>query len=127
MSHGQQGPTGTRGSAPLYNVRFQIIEVLDYFVVRDNFALPVRLHADGQLYDRNTRLQPHSAHYATRQEAIEVAVWLTDRAAGYPFNMLMAEWPRTLKFSDKEGATWRARTIRADAYDWTKGSSGQRD
>jgi hypothetical protein len=87
-THGLQGPTGRRGC-----VRFQVIEVLDYFVVRDNYALPIRLHADGELYDRNTRLQPHSGHYGTRQEAVEVARWLTERAAGYPYNMLMAEWP----------------------------------
>jgi hypothetical protein len=36
---------------------------------------------------------PASQYYATRQEAIEVAVWLIDRAAGYPYNTLMAEWP----------------------------------
>ena len=65
-------------------LRFEIIAVLDYFVVRDNHALPVRLHADGELYDCNTRLQPHSEHYEDRRDAQAVADWLADRRAGYP-------------------------------------------
>ena len=115
-----------RFSTTGYRPRFEVLSVLDYFVVRDNHALPVRLHADGHMYDRNTRIQPHSEHYSDQRDAQAVADWLADRAAGYPYNMLMAKWPRSLALSDREGAMWDARTVRTD-WSWGAGSSGQTD
>jgi hypothetical protein len=61
----------------------------------------------------------------TQDEARVLAYWLNERERGYPKRDL--PWPRSLAFSDLEGATWHTRTVRADAYDWSKGSSGQTD
>lgn len=68
-----------------------------------------------------------SATYATIDEGLALLNWLHERAAGYP--KLDLPWPRSLALSDREGATWPARTVRADAYDWTwgAGSSGATD
>lgn len=63
------------------------------YCVRDTWALPVRLHARGVLYNRYERRSPHSSYYAAEDEAIAVAQWLTERAAGYPYNPLMAAHP----------------------------------
>ena len=59
--------------------------------VEDTFALPVRFHAGGQLFNRYERRQPHSAYYSTPLEALDVARWLTERAAGYPVNLLLCD------------------------------------
>jgi hypothetical protein len=72
----------------------------------------------------------HSQFYSTLAAAMVVRNWLHERELGYPTCAQFedgANWPRMLKFSDEEGATWRTRTVRADAYDWTKGSAGGRD
>lgn len=63
------------------------------FIVCDNFARPVRLHAGGKLYGPTVRHQPHSRYYETRAEADALVEWLEDRTHGYPYNLLMAEWP----------------------------------
>lgn len=61
------------------------------FIVADILALPVRLHADGVLYNRYERHQPHSHYYETRAEANTVRDWLEERAAGYPVNLVLAD------------------------------------
>jgi len=60
-------------------------------IVADTFALPVRFHANGILHNRYERHQPHSRYYATHEEAQAVADWLTERAAGYPVNLVLAD------------------------------------
>lgn len=78
------------------NIRFRVKHVPvpeGGHIVCDTFALPVRLHAGGVLYNRYERHQPHSAYYASHEDAQAVADWLVERAAGYPYNPLMAEWP----------------------------------
>lgn len=76
--------------------RFRIVHV-DVpnagFCVRDNCAIPVRLHANGILYNRRERHAPHSSYYATRAEAEALRVWLVDRYNRYLFNPLLAEAP----------------------------------
>jgi hypothetical protein len=62
-------------------------------IVEDTMALAVRLHAGGVLYNRYERHQPHSAYYETADEALAVANWLADRAANYPFNLLLSDTP----------------------------------
>jgi hypothetical protein len=86
-------------TVPCYSTRFKIGENHCGFFVLDRHLqqFPRRPfnRGDWRLSD-----EPHvasingaSRYYKTRAEAIDVAVWLTDRAAGYPYNMLMAEWP----------------------------------
>jgi hypothetical protein len=58
------------------------------YIVRDNHSWPC-----ARRYRAKT-FQPHSQYYVTQAEAQHVADWLTERAAGYPWNPVMHEWPR---------------------------------
>lgn len=78
------------------NVRFHVKHVPvpgAGYIVCDTWALPVRLHADGVLYNRYERHAPHSHYYDTYEAAEAVATWLVDRVAGYPFNLALADSP----------------------------------
>lgn len=63
------------------------------YIVCDTWALPVRLHVGGVLYNRDTRHPPHSAYYDDPADALDVALWLTERAAGYPWNPALWDGP----------------------------------
>jgi hypothetical protein len=76
--------------------RFEIIHVPvpgGGFIVRDNYAMPIPLIAGGSRFKYN-RHQPHSRYYDTREDAIAVAMWLIERAAGYPPSRELVENPR---------------------------------
>ena len=61
------------------------------FIVCDTMGLLTRLHAGGVLYNRFERVQPRSAYYDTEADAQAVTDWLTERAAGYPVNLMLCD------------------------------------
>lgn len=59
------------------------------YLVRDGLLRPKPTR-----FGRRSSWQPGaSAYYTTREDAEALAMWLRDRAAGYPFNLLLAEAP----------------------------------
>lgn len=61
------------------------------YFVRDTWARPVRLLNTSSVH------QPVSRYYDTEAEAEAVRVWMIDRAAGYPVNLVLAD-PMTAKW-----------------------------
>lgn len=70
--------------------RFEVVHVPvpdAGYIVRDNHSWPCKRRYRARTF------QPHSQYYETAAEAQHVADWLADRAARYPWNPLMHEWP----------------------------------